>query len=298
MFKTRLVFVVLIVVLVLLASPVLPLTIAQENSPPAVGLRPDAPPYAVHGPYWVGTREFVVEPNSERPLPVTVWYPAVSDAPEAMYTYMWDPLSLPFTGQAIPETTPDLDHGPYPLVLFSHGAGGTRYGALYLTEHLASYGFVVIALDHTGDTIVNSEDEGVFVRSHVTCPIDITRVIDFAESAAAAGGALENLIDTDQVAVAGHSSGAWTAFLAAGGQRDFRALTAWCADNPDDYWVCETLLGQEETSLPSWVSTLFQKACGPQWVTRAWTPSFRWPREMPQHLGQRGWRRSRFPHSS
>jgi predicted dienelactone hydrolase len=154
---------------------------------------------------------------------------------------------VPVTGQAIPDAAPDVDNGPYPLVLFSHAAGSFRYQSVYLTEHLASYGFVVMAPDHTGDTMVNTEDEGVFVRSHVTRPLDITRVIDFADTATRAGGVLENLIDLDYVAVTGHSSGAWTAFLAAGAQRDFRALKAWCADHPDDIWACGTMLGQEET---------------------------------------------------
>jgi hypothetical protein len=48
------------------------------------GLRPDAPPYGVRGPYWVGTMEFVV-PDSRHELPITIWYPALNpdDAEEA-----------------------------------------------------------------------------------------------------------------------------------------------------------------------------------------------------------------------
>jgi predicted dienelactone hydrolase len=244
----RILFVLLIAALVVPALAIQPSVSAQEGpKPEAVGLRPDAPPYALHGPYWVGTREFVVEPDSERPLPLTVWYPAVSDTPEGSYTYMEEMPPVTVTGQAISDAAPDVDNGPYPLVLFSHAAGSFRYQSVYFTEHLASYGFVVMAPDHTGDTMVNTEDEGVYVRSHVTRPVDITRVIDFADTATKAGGVLENVIDIDRVAVTGHSSGAWTAFLAAGAQRDYRALNAWCAENQDDYWTCGNLLGQEGT---------------------------------------------------
>ena len=42
--------------LMLLVTPLA----AQEATPEPVGLRPDAPTYALHGPYWVGTREFVI----------------------------------------------------------------------------------------------------------------------------------------------------------------------------------------------------------------------------------------------
>ena len=41
---------------------IVPFAGAQEG-PPQVGLRPDAPPYALHGPYWVGNRELVIRPN-------------------------------------------------------------------------------------------------------------------------------------------------------------------------------------------------------------------------------------------
>ncbi|WP_119071429.1 alpha/beta hydrolase family protein [Aggregatilinea lenta] len=234
-----------LLLIVTLAIPV-PACAQDGPKPEAVGLRPDAPPYALHGPYWVGTREFVIEPDSDRPLPLTVWYPAVSETPEESLTYTLETPPFSFIGKAISEAAPDVDNGPYPLLVYSHGAGVSRYEAVYLTEHLASYGFVVMSADHTGDTFVNSEEEGVFLRSHATRPVDITRVIDYADSATTAGG-LENLIDMDHVAVMGHSSGAWTTFLAGGAQRDFGALKVWCADNPDDYWVCGTLVGQEET---------------------------------------------------
>ena len=62
-------FVLSIVVLALPALMITPLAGAQEGpKPEAVGLRPDAPPYALHGPYWVGTRDFVIDEGGERPL--------------------------------------------------------------------------------------------------------------------------------------------------------------------------------------------------------------------------------------
>lgn len=235
---------VVLFVMATLVVGVVPVVVSAQggDEPQRAGIRPDAPPYAVRGPYPVGTMELVIE-DEERPLPVTVWYPAQSDTFEGPHTYSLEMPPISYLGQAILDAVPDADNGPYPLVLFSHGAGNVRYQSVYLTEHLASYGFVVLAPDHTGDTAINSEDEGVFVRSHVTRPIDIVRVLDFA----AAGNVLDGLIDMEHVAVTGHSSGAWTALLAAGGQRDYRALEAWCAENPDDFWVCGNLLGQEET---------------------------------------------------
>ena len=42
----------------------------------------------------------------------------------------------------------DPDGGPYPLVLFSHGFAGYRLQSTFLTTHLASWGFVVAAVEH------------------------------------------------------------------------------------------------------------------------------------------------------
>lgn len=39
---------------------------------------------------------------------------------------------------------------PQPLLLFSHGLGGNREGAVYLAKHWAARGFVVLCLQHPG----------------------------------------------------------------------------------------------------------------------------------------------------
>ena len=100
-------------------------------------------------------REFVIE-DEERPLPVTVWYPAQEGVEET--TYVHDPswLRMPIVkqpGHAIPDGTIELSDAPYPLVIYSSGNMWYRQAAAYLAEHLASHGFVVMAADHTGNTL-------------------------------------------------------------------------------------------------------------------------------------------------
>src|SRR3954465_1603207 len=65
-------FLLLLALLISACQPVMPVT----EQPPA-GLRPDAPPYALHGPYAVGAREFVIGSGQDS-LHVTVWYPALN----------------------------------------------------------------------------------------------------------------------------------------------------------------------------------------------------------------------------
>lgn len=230
----------LIVVVVLLSLSVV--SAQNQPKPEAVGLRPDAPPYALHGPYWVGTREFVIE-DAERPLPVTVWYPALNpDQLPAENAYdagvgefMPGPLNL-FPGHALVNAAPDTGQGPYPLVIFSHGAGASRFITAYYQEHLASYGMVVMAVEHMGSAIREAITvapaimgkrnlrDGMILRV-----LDVRRALDFAETLTASGGDLENVIDMEHAAVTGWSFGGATALMTAGARLDFDSLAAWCA---------------------------------------------------------------------
>ncbi|MFN8374404.1 MAG: hypothetical protein U0694_16195 [Anaerolineae bacterium] len=68
----------LFIVIVLLSLLLIPPLAAQGNSPAQVGLRPDAPTYALHGPYWVGTMDVVIGQDTDRPLQAHIWYPALN----------------------------------------------------------------------------------------------------------------------------------------------------------------------------------------------------------------------------
>lgn len=247
----RILFVLVIAALVVPAWAIQPSASAQEGpTPEAVGLRPDAPSYALHGPYWVGTREFVVEPDSERPLLVTAWYPALN--PEGVvgtmdynqyYPYLAD-LQPAMQGYALLDAAPDASGAPYPLVVYSHGSVTMRTNSSWLLEHIASYGFVVLAPDHPGDTMDEfftmvsdqADPEGFtnrWMMAFSQRPMDIRRVITFADTLVAQGGALEGLIDTETIAVSGWSFSSYTSLLAAGARLDVGALKTWCTDHPD-----------------------------------------------------------------
>ena len=213
---------------------------AQEPAPQPHQPRPDAPPYGVRGPYAVGVRDFVIEGKvGERPIPVSVWYPALNpdSRPEAV-TYMLDFDNPDFpdfavAGRALRDAAPNPSGGPYPLVVHSHGSWQCRQASVWLTEHLASYGFVVIAGDHEdnwGGLLGESESDNYVLR-----PQEISHQIDFAMTLGADDGALAGLIDAERVGVTGHSFGAETALLAGGARLNTNLLlNEWCAMYPGD----------------------------------------------------------------
>lgn len=205
----------------------------------------DAPAYSVRGPYAVGTMEFVLAPDSERPVPLTVWYPALNpdNLPEEIMYDTGLKTALPdipdmmvmFPGSALAGAQPDAAGGPYPLVIYSHSNITSRFFTAYYQEHLASYGFVVMAPEHVGsaylDGIVQPPDAiAPYALGIANRAFDVAATLDHAEVLTAPGGALENMIDLGQVAIAGWSLGGNTALVAAGARFDFDAMAAWCAE--------------------------------------------------------------------
>jgi len=121
----------------------------------------------------------------------------------------------------------DTRGGPFPLVAFSHGRGGIRVQSVYLTVHLASWGYVVVAPDHPHDTLGAGSDGGSEVLRGR--PRQVSAAID----AALADSELAALVDATRIGVMGHSFGAFTTLLLAGGRMDVAALQASCAADPD-----------------------------------------------------------------
>lgn len=246
--------ILLIVVLALTALP----SVSAQDGPPPVGLRYDAPPYALHGPYWVGTREMVIDPDAERPIILQVWYPAlnpdgVEEATTYSIQYKYDAFMpiLPGAvdlGHAIRDAAADTTSAPYPLVVFSHGYSGWASYHAYLPEHLATYGFVVVAPNHleAQDAAVSFAD--IWYTS-IYRTQDIHRTLDYAETLTAQGGEMAGMIDMEQVAVAGHSSGGYTTLAAGGARFDLPAFAQRCeaatAASDPSAWICTLIAGHE-----------------------------------------------------
>lgn len=120
-----------------------------------------------------------------------------------------------------------------PLVVFSHGLGGSRDGYAYLGQHWASHGYVVIHLQHPGS------DESVWADrryGRMAALVDAARDADnwrlrpqdvsFVISRALRDPQLEKRIDPARIGVAGHSFGAYTALAMAGMTVDLPRMEA------------------------------------------------------------------------
>ncbi len=140
----------------------------------------------------------------------------------------WD-VDDPQRGRAVPVKIyyPDAP-GPFPVIVFSHGVGGSKDYAPGLGIHWASHGYVVIHPTHLADRAPRGAfDLGraveEFRRADELGPDawadrvrDLSAVLDGLDAIADALPELTDKIDPERCAVAGHSFGGYTALLAAG----------------------------------------------------------------------------------
>ncbi len=124
----------------------------------------------------------------------------------------------------------DEDSGS-PLVIYSHGAAGTRHAGSYGAEHLAAWGYVVIAVQHQGsDRMALPESGGLRnLREAIWAMLedpqqwrDRNADVSFVISEALAGR-LNRVpaLDPDRIGIMGHSYGAFTSMASAGMTLDF-----------------------------------------------------------------------------
>ncbi len=179
------------------------------------------------GPFGVGARTLIWFDAREKLLTAEVWYPAQVEPGSEGDDYGL----VSRTGIAHRDADGDLRGAPWPLIAFSHGFGGVRYQSTFLTEHLASHGFVVVAVDHPRNTLFDLDEEaGAQVASER--PADVSASVDRVYELASEGWfGLGGLVDPEAgYGMLGHSFGGWTAVTVGGGLVDPAHTAAWCAE--------------------------------------------------------------------
>lgn len=213
-------------------------TTSDKAAEPEV-LRTDESAFDDLGPYRVGLQETSLSyaaPGQEDPreLPLLVWHPG-QDTEGArknnptLAGLMPIKESKAYKGLALPEEE------DFPLAIYSHGSGGEASLAYPFAEQLASRGWIVVGIHHTGNTTLDGLGDGGVpeIISSVHRPIDVREVLDAAELGLGLEG-FEDAIRTDDVFLFGHSFGGFTSLLLGGATYDIeRAKARVCEDLPD-----------------------------------------------------------------
>lgn len=156
--------------------------------------------------------------------------PAGQDAP-FIDAAMWSPCSeKPANMQIQALTVRAVPNCPVagerlPLVVISHGYGGSYLGHHDTAEALADGGFVVITINHPQANYADmsrANGLGALIRRS----IDIRRVIDFMLKVSPHRAK----IDPQRIGFYGFSQGGYTGLVLAGAKPDFSRLPPRCAD--------------------------------------------------------------------
>lgn len=117
---------------------------------------------------------------------------------------------------------------PAPVILFSHGLGGSRAGSAFLGEHWAARGYVAIFLQHPGsdDSVWKKAPPGDWmlamkraasVHNLILRMQDVHAVLDQLELwNVSKANALAGRLDLQKVGMSGHSFGAMTTEAVSG----------------------------------------------------------------------------------
>ncbi|MGD1948035.1 MAG: alpha/beta hydrolase [Leptolyngbyaceae cyanobacterium] len=143
-----------------------------------------------------------------------------------------------------------------PLVVLSHGFAADRRFLTYIAEHVASYGFTVVAVEHVGSNVealnntpldpsaVEDPSRILPASEFLDRPRDVSYVLDRLVWMEQVSPMLEGKFDTDRVVMIGHSLGGYTGFALAGAQLDLSALPPFCESltpvglSPADWLQC------------------------------------------------------------
>ncbi|MDP4150795.1 MAG: alpha/beta fold hydrolase [Bacteroidota bacterium] len=155
-----------------------------------------------------------------RPVTTEIWYPTRDTLTQEEALQQMDHKRIPVVRAPMVRNAKVINQ-KMPLILLSHGAGGSRQDLQWLADGLVRRGFIVAAVDHYGSTYDNRIPED-FAQPWRR-PLDISYVL----TALLKDTLFGSVIDPKRIGAAGHSIGGYTVLALAGGKLDLDAIRAY-----------------------------------------------------------------------
>jgi predicted dienelactone hydrolase len=162
-------------------------------------------------------------------LATLIWYPARPDAPEHRQLFGPPGQSLLDGGRVAGGAALSPVPAKAPLIVLSHGTGGTGAALAWLGTALAAHGYIVAAVNHPGNNAVDGYTVPGFTLWWLRAR-DLSAVID----GMLADPTFGPRIDRNRIGAAGFSLGGYTVIAIAGGITSLVHFRDFCAEHQAD----------------------------------------------------------------
>ena len=167
-------------------------------------------------------------------------------------------LKVPARKKTLPlRITYPLEQNKYPLIVWCHGALGSKDGNQPLVEHWVSHGYVVIQPTFGDSISLMTQDEKKKVKSIISLvnsprvisqwddrPQDVSHLLDSLDLLEEKIPALKGKIDHKKLGIAGHSFGAHTTMMICG-MKLFNPFTGKPASYADDRFTAAVMISPQ-----------------------------------------------------
>lgn len=167
---------------------------------------------------WAGT--------GPRPIRTAIWYPADAKAKET------ESVGAPMLDGGLVAPSAKLSGAAqkYPLLVLSHGTGGSAVQMMWLGRYLAARGFIVAAVNHHGNTGIEKYKPQGFMLFWER-PRDVSVALDRLLADPLVG----EHIDRQRIGAGGFSLGGYTVIALAGGEFAPDRFAQFCASPARDF---------------------------------------------------------------
>ncbi len=189
--------------------------------------------------------------NAARPIAWSAWYPAEDiDERKRSSGQFFESGDVIWNAALVPKKK-------LPVVLLSHGTGGTAESLGWLARALADEGFVVLGANHHGNTGLEPHLAEGFL-----CWWERATDLSVLLSSIGTSGFFANKLDFSQVSAVGFSLGGYTVMALLGAQTSLEEFEIWRRENeitaggpkefPDAADSIPTLMETSEAFRASW----------------------------------------------
>jgi predicted dienelactone hydrolase len=168
----------------------------------------------------------------EHTLDVTVWYPTDNAAREKPLVIRG--LDIFELGRVAQDASLAATAARFPLVVISHGTGGSALSMAWLGEALAAHGYITAAVNHPGNNAAEP-----YTAKGFSLWWERARDLSETISGMLADAEFGERIDAGRIGSAGFSLGGYTMIAIAGGITDMPEFLRFC-DSPEAGATCSS----------------------------------------------------------